>query len=188
LCPKPGAWRFEPGNFAEALALAPVVDLLWAPPLLRHLIQVGHSMTALPSLFATALPDRPALLDTLSYQAVGLIVVFTVLGSIWLAMELMGAIFRRREAVRVPAVPPLLPVPPPLLAEPVAVGPVSPTGGMDEGLRVAIIAAVTLALDQPVRVVSCTPRVEAHPSEFNAQMLAYASDGRRRQLDSHRPR
>jgi hypothetical protein len=37
-------------------------------------------------------------------------------------------------------------------------------------------------------VISCTERVVAHPSEFNTQMLAYASDGRRRQLDSHRPR
>ena len=138
-------------------------------------------------MFATALPDRPDLLDTLSYQAVGLIVVFTVLGSIWISMELMGAIFRRREAARVPAVPPPLPVPP-LLPEPAPVGPVSPTAEMDDGLRVAIIAAVVAALEQPARIVSCSERVEAHPSEFNAQMLAYASDGRRRQLDSHRPR
>ena len=139
-------------------------------------------MTALPPLFASALPGRPDLLETLSYQAVGLVVVFSVLGSIWICMELMGCFFRGRDGVRMP-----LPAPPSVVPPADAEPSISP-GEMSPELRVAIIAAVSIALERPVRVISCTERVVAHPSEFNTQMLAYASDGRRRQLDSHRPR
>lgn len=148
-------------------------------------------MIPLPPMLATALPARPALLETLSYQAVGLLVVFIALGSIWLSMELLGAIFRRMPASPVPvAPPPPSPEPSPTspLPEPEPVVMASAPGEMSPDLRVAIFAAVTLVLEQPVRVISCVERQEAHPSEFNIQMLAYASDGRRRQLDSHRPR
>lgn len=136
-------------------------------------------------MLATALSDRPAWLDALSYQVVGLFVVFTALGSIWVSMEIMGAIFRRMQPAPVPVAPPPPSSPAP---EPESLVPEPATDAMSPALRVAIVAAVTIALDQPVRVVSCTGRVEARPSEYNAQMLSYASDGRRRQLDSHRPR
>ena len=138
-------------------------------------------MMQLSLCLAAALPPRPGFLESVSYQVVGLVVVFIALGSIWLLMELMGWIFRglarHRDAAALasaPAVPSITPE-----------APVTPAGITPEVIAV-LTAAVNEMLESRGRIVGITS-VEAHPSEFNVQMLAWASDGRRRLLDSHRP-
>ena len=54
-------------------------------------------MTLSPSLLGV-LPEEPTFLQTIIYQLNGLMIVFVVLGSLWLLMELGGAFFKRREA------------------------------------------------------------------------------------------
>ncbi len=131
---------------------------------------------------AAALPPRPGFFESVSYQAVGLVVVFIALGSIWLLMELMGWIFRGLERRRAAAAFVPAPVVPSVTPE---AAPVASSGITPEVLAV-LTAAVNEMLESRGRIVSIDA-VEARPSEFNVQMLAWASDGRRRLLDSHRP-
>ncbi len=138
-------------------------------------------MLQLSLCLAAALPPRPGFFESVSYQVVGLVVVFIALGSIWLLMELMGWIFRglaRHRAAAAAAPAPVVPSVTP--AEPMA------SSGITPEVLAVLTAAVNEMLESRGRIVGITS-VEARPSEFNVQMLAWASDGRRRLLDSHRP-
>lgn len=123
------------------------------------------------------LPEYPTVLETLGYQAVGLIVVFTALGLIWLMLEAMGAWFRRLAAR--PAKPAAAPAaatpasPPP---EPAAVA----LAAVEPPLAVIIAAAVhTVMRGRRHRVVSITPAPEHQ---------AWSVEGRRHIFSSHKVR
>lgn len=130
---------------------------------------------------AAALTDKPALLDSISYQLVGLIVVFSALGSIWGLMELMGWVFRavaRRTEARVLAERPLSAVEPVL-------GELVPSGVSPELLAV-ITAAAHECLQAGEHIVSIIPVDRMTPADVN--LLAWSSEGRRQIFASHKLR
>jgi Na+-transporting methylmalonyl-CoA/oxaloacetate decarboxylase gamma subunit len=128
--------------------------------------------SALPPL--GFLPEYPTVLETLGYQVVGLAVVFTALGLIWLLLEAMGMWFRR-AAVRAaqPAATPA--IPPPAAPEPS-----QPAPPDKPPVAVIIAAAVHTALGgRRHRVVSIT----AAPDH-----QAWSVEGRRHIFSSHKVR
>ena len=129
---------------------------------------------------AAALTEKPALLDAISYQAVGLIVVFTALGLIWGLMELMGWIFRtaeRRATTRIPE--PMMAEQPALLIEPM-------THAVSPQVLAVITAAVHECLQAGERIVSIMP--VAHLPQADVNLLAWSSEGRRQIFASHKLR
>jgi hypothetical protein len=132
----------------------------------------------LPLLLATALPDHPVLLDSISYQAVGLIVVFVALGTIWIAMEAMGTVFRAFDARRMKK------------NTAAAVTPFPPQNGVaGGGITPEIVAVITAAVfastDHGEHIVAIYP-VSGHEPNFN--LLAWSSEGRRQIFASHKVR
>ncbi len=127
---------------------------------------------------AAALPDHPDLLGSITYQLVGLLVVFSALGSIWALMELMGAIFRAADARRARA-----------LAAAPASRPASPAAS-GESVRPEVVAVITAAvyasIDASATIVAITP-VSPHP-EPNLNLLAWSGEGRRQIFASHKLR
>lgn len=131
---------------------------------------------ALP--IAASLPDKPGVLEAISYQVVGLIVVFTALGSIWLLMEGMGMVFReveRRKQLKLS-----LAIQPELRAASKA-----PSGIAPELIAV-ITAAAHASLQAGEHIISIVP-VE-RDSDRNIQLLAWSSEGRRQHFGSHKVR
>jgi len=129
---------------------------------------------------AAALTEKPAWLDAISYQAVGLIVVFTALGSIWGLMELMGWIFRaaeRRATENVPVAAKAEPAE--LFVEPV-------THAVSPQVLAVITAAAHDCLQVGERIVSITP-IE-HLPQGDVNLLAWSSEGRRQIFASHKLR
>ncbi len=132
-------------------------------------------LVVLPPI-AVALPDKPELLDSITYQLVGLFVVFAALGSIWFLMEVMGRIFarvdQRAETVAAAAAgPSVLPteaeiVPPAVIA--------------------VITAAAVACLKEGEHIVAIHPVEPAH--DQNLQLLAWSSEGRRQIFASHKLR
>ena len=118
---------------------------------------------------AAAISDRPGLWDSISYQVVGLLVVFTALGSIWFLMEVMGFVFRTIEARKragaavVPATAkermelPLPGVPPEVIA--------------------VITAAAHASLQAGEHIIAIHPLGRDH--DVNVQVGAWSSEGRR---------
>lgn len=47
-----------------------------------------------------SLPPKPSFWESIIYQSNGLLIVFTVLGSLWMLMEIAGYLFRLRGARR----------------------------------------------------------------------------------------
>ncbi len=130
---------------------------------------------------AAALTDKPALLDSIRYQFVGLIVVFAALGSIWGLMELMGWVFRtvdRRTVACAPAERPFS------VGEP-AVGGLASSGVTPELLAV-ITAAAHECLQAGEHIVCIIPVDHLTPGDVN--LLAWSSEGRRQIFASHKLR
>jgi Na+-transporting methylmalonyl-CoA/oxaloacetate decarboxylase gamma subunit len=111
---------------------------------------------------AAALPEHPALLESVAYQLNGLIVVFGALASIWLALELIGRLFRRQGE----AAPAAVPSPAPAAPAPVGVPP---------EVVAAVTAAVHVALGERVRVTAVVP----------VPVTPWAHEGRREIFTSH---
>lgn len=125
-------------------------------------------MTPSLALLAAALPDFPTLGDSIRFQLTGLAVVFIALGSIWAAMELIGAYFRRH--------PQSAPVPPPAPA-PTRATAVEP--GPDAATLAIIAAAIHVTIGGPHRIHAIT--AADHPVDW-------AREGRRHQFASHQVR
>lgn len=99
------------------------------------------------------MPDKPGVLEAISYQVVGLFVVFTALGSIWLLMEGMGFVFRgveRRKKLNLALATPAVPLPA-----------AAPTGIAPELIAV-ITAAAHASLQAGEHIVSIVP-LERYP-------------------------
>lgn len=125
---------------------------------------------------AAALGDSPGFLESIQYQFVGLIVVFSALGAIWLLMEGMGVLFRaldRRQLRVEPAIvddrqgPPVV-----------------------SGVTPELIAVITAAAHDSMRageyVVAIVP--EDHRPPLDANLAAWSSEGRRQIFASHKVR
>ncbi|MDR1012096.1 MAG: OadG family protein [Opitutaceae bacterium] len=148
-------------------------------------------MTLAPSLLGT-LPEYPSFLETIIYQLNGLIIVFVVLGSLWLLMELIGVWFKRRDAklkesklaAQEAKAAAAAPVPSTTLvpsARPLVTGAIAPE----------IIAVVTVAVHMVLdgrrhRVVSVSPA--AYSGHAMPHSSAWAVEGRREIFMSHRKR
>lgn len=123
------------------------------------------------------MPDKPGVLEAISYQVVGLFVVFTALGSIWLLMEGMGFVFRgveRRKKLNL------------ALATPAAPLPAAAPAGIAPELIAVITAAAHASLQAGEHIVSIVP-LERYPQP-NIQLLAWSSEGRRQHFGSHKVR
>jgi Na+-transporting methylmalonyl-CoA/oxaloacetate decarboxylase gamma subunit len=122
------------------------------------------------------LPEYPTVLETLGYQAVGLVVVFTALGLIWLLLEAMSAWFRRLAAHRVKSTPaPAAPA----AAPSEALAKEGPTQS-EPPVAVIIAAAVhTVMRGRRHRIVSITTAPEHQ---------AWSVEGRRHIFSSHKVR
>lgn len=93
-------------------------------------------------LLIASLPEFPTLRESLAFQAIGLIVVFIALCSIWLLLELMGLYFRRRDSVAVES---------PVHA------PSAEGAAVDPATAALITAAVHVSLGGNHRIHSITP-------------------------------
>ncbi|HLP06673.1 MAG TPA: OadG family protein [Opitutaceae bacterium] len=125
---------------------------------------------------AAGLPPHPEFLESITYQVVGLVVVFSALGAIWLLMELMGALFRAADARRAR----------PLPAAPLPSTATATAGDLRPELIAVITAAVHSSIDSAATIVAITP-VAAH-QETNLNLLAWSSEGRRQIFASHKLR
>lgn len=96
-----------------------------------------------PLPLAAALPDRPALGESIIYQLNGLVVVFTALCLIWVLVEIMALWFKRRAAAA-QAAP--VSAPPPAAAD--------PGDGLDPAVVAAMAAAVHATLGTGNRITS----------------------------------
>lgn len=113
----------------------------------------------------------PPLLDLLGYQLNGLIVVFTALTSIWLAVELVGVVFKRADARRQAATAAAAPAP----------TATTEAGDAPSPETVAVIAAaVHMALGEQRHVIRGIETVGTDPD--------WAREGRREIFSSHRVR
>lgn len=131
---------------------------------------------ALPPL--AFLPEYPTVIETLGYQAVGLIVVFTALGLIWLMLEGMGAWFRGLAARNAKPAPAALPLA--ALAAPAPNAAPLPPSPAEPHIAVIIAAAVhTVLRGQRHRIVSITTAPENQ---------AWSVEGRRHIFSSHKVR
>lgn len=139
-------------------------------------------MTLSPLLLGT-LPDHPTLTETLIYQFNGLMIVFTVLGGLWILFEITGAFFRRQGAraekqkaeARAAAASAAAASAP---AAPAAAAAAS--GALSPEILAVISASVHTALagrKHRVLAVNVAP-----------QSNAWAAEGRRELFMSHRPR
>ncbi len=126
-------------------------------------------MLAIPSLIAVAIPERPGLMESISYQVVGLLVVFTALGSIWFLMEVMGFVFRTIEARK--RVQPA--------ATPVSVKETLelPLPGVSPEVIAVITAAAHASLQAGEHIVAIHPLGSDHDQEV--RLAAWSSEGRR---------
>ncbi len=114
---------------------------------------------------STALSADPGLLETLEFQAVGLLIVMGTLFLLYLVCAGIGAAFQAAERSRRPA-----PVQPVASSEPADAAPADVP-------VVLIAAAVAAVVDQPHRVVKVEPVA-----------AGWSLEGRRQLLTSHQPR
>ncbi|AWI10201.1 OadG family transporter subunit [Ereboglobus luteus] len=133
----------------------------------------------LSPLLLGVLPEKPSLVETLVYQFNGLMIVFTVLGGLWILFEITGAIFKRHGALvekkkaeaRASA------------AAAAAIGTTS-TSGQTEGIAPEVIAVISASVHTALagrrhRVLAIN--VPAHGTEW-------AAEGRRDIFRSHKVR
>lgn len=116
-----------------------------------------------------SLPAHPTVVETLTYQFNGLIVVFLALGMIWGLMEVIGLFFRRKAAAAARAAAAAQAALPAPVAEP----PVSPE-------ITAVIAATvaTVLRGRPHRIQGIALSAE----------VDWAREGRRQIFASHKVR
>lgn len=128
-----------------------------------------------PTPLAAALPDNPELIESLSYQAVGLIVVFSALSSIWLLMEVLGMVFRAVERGRARAETMPVRVPPAAPEEP-APAALGVAGAIPPEVVAVITAAAYTSMQAGEHIVAIQP---VGREQENIQLMAWSSEGRR---------
>lgn len=113
---------------------------------------MNTALVPMPPLGA-ALPDHPALGESIIYQLNGLVVVFVALCLIWFCLEVMALFFKRRAAA---------PKPVPAAAPTASAVPAAsdPAAGLDPAVVAAMAAAVHATLGAGNRITSIV-QVEA---------------------------
>lgn len=105
-----------------------------------------------------ALPPHPEFRDMVRYQATGLLVVFIALFLLWAMMELLGAVFRRRERTATENVSPVAST----SSSAPAGRPITEPEDIPEHHLVVIAAAVHDAFGPRARVISVAPHDDRH--------------------------
>lgn len=121
-------------------------------------------------LFAVSLPDSPTLLENLRYQTTGLMIVLTVLGGLWILLEISGYFFKQRTVSAPEFVPPVTTVAP------------EESDALPPALVAVIAAAVHHAIKTPHRIVAIRPASSQNDSHI------WSAEGRRQVFASHRTR
>lgn len=135
-----------------------------------------------PLLLGT-LPEYPSISETLIYQFNGLMIVFTVLGGLWILFEITGAFFRRRDAqvqkqkdeARAAAA----------ASAPVASAPTSPSAAADPG---AISPELLAVISASIHTALAGRKHRVLAINVAPQCNAWAAEGRRDIFMSHKPR
>lgn len=128
-----------------------------------------------------ALSQHPTFWEDVQYQTVGVVVVFSALVALWLALEAIGSFFRRNgdrfsAVAPKPATAPAVDAPPAAKSEelPLAEGPIP------AATLAVIAAAVHASIGPGHRIVAIAPA--------GAGNLAWSAEGRREHAGSHRIR
>ncbi len=118
-----------------------------------------------------SLPTHPTVVETLTYQLNGLIVVFLALGMIWGLMEVIGMVFKRRAARAAASKPAQLAIP---------VVAAAPSVDVPSPQITAVIAAsvATVLRGRPHRIQGIALAAE----------VDWAREGRRQIFASHKVR
>ena len=110
--------------------------------------------------------------DQLSYQLVGFFIVLITLTGLWIALEIIGSIFRSAERRRVATESAAAPVE------------VAGTAAPDPEMFAVIAAAIETVISQPHQIVSISPRSGGAKST----QTSWSSEGRKEIYQSHRLR
>jgi Na+-transporting methylmalonyl-CoA/oxaloacetate decarboxylase gamma subunit len=120
-------------------------------------------MIPLPALLAVSLPEYPTFADNLQFQLTGLLVVLVTLGTLAIAVSLIGRLFIAAQSRRA--------------AAPAASGPATPVAATEDEIPgpvfAAIAAAVSTALADRRFVIRGVQTVDPR------QNLAWGAEGRR---------
>lgn len=142
-------------------------------------------MTLSPLIVGT-LPEHPSFLETVTYQVNGLIIVFIVLGALWLLLEIIGRVFRRRAVCLAKPDGAAQSAMHEIVLEPAAT--TGATGPASHVLNAVIVAAVHVALGgRRHRVVGISPAGKGHGTATQ-HSSAWAAEGRRDIFVSHKIR
>jgi len=120
-----------------------------------------------PIFLAAQLTDRPSMGESLVFQFTGLVIVLTVLGGLWIGLELSGIYFRSRI---------------PLAEKPAAPVPLPQPEGLDPVVLALIATAVHVTLGGSHRILSIKPPGSRTESQI------WSVEGRREVFASHRTR
>lgn len=124
------------------------------------------------SPLAAGLPEFPSMGESLQFQVVGFMIVMTVLISLWLVIQVVGAVFTRIKNNRpAPKETPADPLPSPGIE---AAAPNAETVAL-------ITAAVHTVLDGHYRILSIS-------EHFEDKLGAWSAEGRRQIFSSHKVR
>jgi Na+-transporting methylmalonyl-CoA/oxaloacetate decarboxylase gamma subunit len=135
------------------------------------------SAPAVPPLLL-ALSQHPTFWEDVRYQSVGVVVVFSALVTLWLALEAIGSFFRRNGERFSPVAP--KPAAPAVANAARAVEPPLAEGPIPAATLAVIAAAVHATAGPGHRIVAIAP--------VSASNLAWGAEGRREHAGSHRIR
>ena len=137
-----------------------------------------------PLLLGT-LPERPSFTETLIYQFNGLMIVFTVLGGLWILFEITGAFFRRRDAQVQKQKDEARAAAAAAASAPVASAPTSPSAAADPG---AISPELLAVISASIHTALAGRKHRVLAINVASQCNAWAAEGRRDIFMSHKPR
>ncbi len=118
------------------------------------------------------LNGHPEFFENLGYQTVGILVVITSLGTLWLCVEILGRLLNAYAHQAAPAQSPA----------PAPASPPSTESSITPEICAAISAAITNVLGSEVQIHSITPSPKTQANPF---VQAWSVEGRRQIFHSH---
>ena len=114
-----------------------------------------------------------SLWDQVSFQLVGFFIVLITLIGLWIALEIIGSVFRMADRRRA--------------ATESAAGPIEEAGmaAPDPEMFAVVAAAIETVISQPHQIVSISPRSGGHAKSTQTW---WSSEGRKEIYQSHRLR
>ena len=116
---------------------------------------------------ASQLPLNPGIFESLRFQSLGLMIVLTTLGSLWLSVELLGYVCQKVESIKARRKQTTV----------ASTGAAVAAASEDEEIAAVIAAAVATVIRRPHQITSVTPIATPPPSEFR-YLMAWSHAGR----------